>query len=246
MKILVFDDSPVNRESASLSLADHDLTVVGSYDEAQKALTPVKDNVLYEKVLASLLEKAGLAPGFYPVTKILMGGRQELTSEQENEKYYAAEAEAEEKATTYPDFNVVLTDLMVPASAQACAGSELVGTEMPLGTTIALLALAVGIKTVAVVTDMCHHKHPASAAFDRFRWLRAKKSSGINVTCTNQVWKIGIDEATGEVVSRRFLDSEDGKKKYPYVADYSRREGLRQGKDWGVVLKQLLGEKIDP
>lgn len=248
MKILVFDDSPVHREAAVLTLAGHDLTVVSTYDEAQKALTPVKDYESFRKLHQSLLEKAGLAPDFYPVKRLMKGDDRKLTSEQDNTKYYETERLAEDMTTTYPDFDVVLTDLMVPASAQACSGSELVGTEMPIGTTIALLALVVGVKKVAVVTDMNHHKHPASAAFDCFRWIRASKSSSISVICTNGIGSIWIDEATGQAVSG-FRDSEEGKKKYPYVYDEfagcDTYKGLRRGKNWVVALKQLLGELVE-
>lgn len=38
MKILVFDDNVIHRASARITLASHELTVVGSYDEAQKVL----------------------------------------------------------------------------------------------------------------------------------------------------------------------------------------------------------------
>ncbi len=43
MKILVFDDSPVHRKSAELTLKGHDLTIVGNYDQAQAALVPKKN-----------------------------------------------------------------------------------------------------------------------------------------------------------------------------------------------------------
>jgi hypothetical protein len=38
MKILVFDDNATHRASAQAQLKDHDLTVVATYDEAQKLL----------------------------------------------------------------------------------------------------------------------------------------------------------------------------------------------------------------
>jgi hypothetical protein len=53
MKILVMDDCPNNRYSAEVCLADHDLTIVGSYDEAQKAMTthPDFDLVLFDLMM---------------------------------------------------------------------------------------------------------------------------------------------------------------------------------------------------
>ncbi len=109
MKILVFDDNATHRAAAQAQLKDHDLTIVGTYDEAQKLLL------------------SGLG------------------------------------------FDVVLSDLLVPASGQAQGSSRYVDTEMPVGIFIALLAaVRGGAKYVAVFTDSDHHSHPASACFDAF------------------------------------------------------------------------------
>ncbi|HAO64931.1 TPA: hypothetical protein DCQ44_03040 [Candidatus Taylorbacteria bacterium] len=54
MKVLVFDDSQINRSAAQAQLKDHDLTVVGTYDEAQKLLTTQK----FDAVLTDLLVPA--------------------------------------------------------------------------------------------------------------------------------------------------------------------------------------------
>ena len=66
------------------------------------------------------------------------------------------------------DFNVVLLDLLVPASAQSMGekGEKYIGQEMPLGTTLAWWALARGVKKIGVLTDTGHHNHPGSAALD--------------------------------------------------------------------------------
>ncbi|MFH1170217.1 MAG: hypothetical protein V1704_01515 [Candidatus Vogelbacteria bacterium] len=246
MKVLVFDDNSVNRETAVLSLAGHDLTVVSTYDEAQKALVPVTDDKAFRELRADLLEKAGLPRGFFSVDRDVVspiaGFAGKKTSKEDNQKYQEAKAEARAKTTIYPDFDVVLTDLMVLPSKQAQGDKEgkLMKQEMPLGTTIALLALAVGIKNVAVVTDTDHHDHPASAAFDCFRGLGAGRNLGANIVCTG-CWQFGIDEMTGEGVSSR-LSCNELEKKYPYNGDLKKREGLRQGKDWGRALRQLLGE----
>ena len=238
MKILVFDDTPMHRKAAELSLACHDLTVVGTYDEAQKALVPSMDHKKVEQILPNLLVKAGLAANFSRYR-----GKGEV-SESDAAKYDAAQEEAYELATTYPAFDVVMTDLMVPASRQAQGpdGSRFVGQEMPLGTTIALLALVAGIKKVAVVTDMNHHNHPASAMFDCFGKC---KNPGINIICTNRVGGVAIDEVSGQLVDQKFLESDEGGKKYPYPEghNYGSRKGLVWGKNWGSILKKLLGEQ---
>lgn len=72
--------------------------------------------------------------------------------------------------TNTHDFDVVLTDLMMPASAQYMGnrGSEFVGQEMSVGIFLALLAAKNGAKFVGVLTDGCHHDHPAIACFDAF------------------------------------------------------------------------------
>lgn len=188
MKILVFDDSKIHQESARLTLKEHSITVVGTYDEAQEALL------------------------------------------------------------SRNNFDAVLTDLMVPASRQAQGGPglELVGQEMPLGTTIALLALSVGVKNVAVVTDMNHHHNPASAAFDCFGRIDRNSSKGFNLMCTNNVRYIQVDSLTGEVLDPEFLESKTGLKKYPYPKGQSwgERKNVKwlKGKDWGHALTQLLSE----
>jgi hypothetical protein len=231
MKILVFDDSAIHRKSAELSIKGHDLTVVGTYDEAQALLTPQFD---YEKATAALDSQFG---DFNPYDKDCDKVRKA--------EYLAAKKVENEKATTYPDFDVVLTDLLVPASRQAQGeGMKFVGQEMPLGSIIALLALVNGVKKVAVVTDMNHHSHPASAAFDCFR---ETNKPGSNIICTNHVGCVMINEATGLIVDEKFLESDEGKKMYPYPEgkNWGDRKGLIEGgKNWGEILQQLLGEEV--
>lgn len=246
MKILVFDDSPVHRQSAKLSLKGHDLTVVGTYDEAQKALVSEVDYDKAKQLLPEMLVSAGLPADFEP------HGKNKSASEEEKTKFWKISNESREAARNYPDFDAVLTDLLVPASRQAMGpdGYEFIGKEMPLGTAIALLALTAGITKVAVVTDMSHHDHPASAAFDCFGRNGTGKLPGVNIICTNHVGMLEIDEATGEQVDRKFLcgdrgqDTAEGLEKYPYVGsnNWGPRKGLLEGKNWGGILEQLLSE----
>jgi CheY-like chemotaxis protein len=239
MKILVFDDSSAHQISAKLTIKGHDLTVVGSYDQAQAALTSQIDYDEKNRILAGLLVEAGLASDFKSWTK--------GASDEDKEAYRVAENKAYEMATTHPDFNVVLTDLLVPASNQAMGGegARLVGQEMPLGTTIALLSLTAGVKNVAVVTDMNHHHHPASAAFDCFK--TDNRAPDINLLCTNRVDMVYIDAETRELVDETFLVSEEGQKKYPLPEGkrYGDRMGILYGKDWGQILQQLLKEDAE-
>lgn len=230
MKILVFDDTAAHRQSAILQLSeDHELTVVGTYDEAQKLLTSRID---YDRAKEIFTEKYGDKEPYKRCD--------DDSIREERMDYYD---KAEEMATSHPDFDVVLTDLLVPASGQAQGGEGLkfVGQEMPLGTTIALYALCAGVKKVAVVTDMNHHHHPASAAFDRLDGEPCKLV-GVNIICTNHVGSIAIDEETGELVDVEFLKSEEGKVKYPYPNPkdpWGNREGLSYGKDWKSILNRI-------
>jgi len=179
MKILVFDDSPVNQKSARVQLKDHDLTVVGTYDEASKLLTPSfghnQPNPWFQK------------------------------------------------------FDVVLTDLMVPASGNNLGRNkhEYEGKEMPLGSIIALLALHVGVKWVALITDTNHHDHPASAALDPFLGGMEEPSQvgDARLYCTNyNVNSVFNAETFEQVDTRHFY----GKKGYEYA------------KDWSKALKALM------
>lgn len=183
MKILVFDDTRKHRDAAWILLKGHELTVVGTYDEAE-----------------DLLMRS-------------------------------------------PNFDVVMTDLMVPASSheQGAEGWHFVGQEMPLGSIIALLALAEGVKKVAVVTDTNHHHHPASAALDCFN--RVGGSGDVRIFCTNNAL-VPIDEQTMEAVDKNYPFSSEGQEKYPARADHTRK-GLFWAKDWKKVLDALLSEVED-
>lgn len=156
MKILVFDDSQIHRDAAKAQLVGYDLTVVGTYDEAQELLKPKTDWKKQDQIL-----------------KNQFGDFDFYKSEDTEKKqaYRAARKIAEEQATTFPGFDVVLTDLLVPASkqSQGSGSYKLIGQEMPVGIFIGLLAaVRARAKYVAVFTDSDHHSHPASACFDAF------------------------------------------------------------------------------
>ncbi len=161
--------------------------------------------------------------------------------------YDAAESAIESASNSGHVFDVVLTDLLVPASrkCQGSTGRKFVGQEMPLGTTIALFAICTGVKKVAVVTDMNHHDHPASAAFDCFRHINCR-AEGVKVVCTNDVGSVAMDKETGEVVSREFLDSDAGLMKYPFPEgqNWGDRAGLEFGKNWKYALEKLTDEYV--
>lgn len=228
MKILVFDDSAIHRKAAAALLKGHDVTIVGTYDEAEKALTPQTD---YDKKKDLFFAKYGdRDPYKSGIDEALRGERM---------AYYSGEAE--QLATTIPDFDVVLTDLLVPASAKAQGGegTKFIGKEMPLGTVIALRALAAGAKKVAVVTDMNHHHHPGSAAFDGFP---AFSIGDVKVLCTNRDVTDYLDAETLEKVTYDFLQTPEGKQKHPRNdADYT-YAGIHVAKAWDRILARLTSD----
>ena len=138
-------------------------------------------------------------------------------------------------------YDVVLTDLLLPATTDVHGeGTGMVGQEMPLGTTLAFLALSRGVKYVAVVTDTNHHDHPASAAFDVFHAGPSGKNEvfsigSVRVLCTNHPNDlIYVDERTFEPVAYDSLYSVEGEEKYPQL------KGLVMAKNWAQILNQLL------
>jgi hypothetical protein len=236
MKILVFDDNATHRNAAKAQLKDHDVTVVGTYDEAQKLLIPHRD---YDKAHKAM---AALFPGFK---------RYESKDEEKNKAYDLAFKEQNELATTYPGFAVVLTDLLVPASSQAMGpdGYEHVGKEMPIGIFIALLAAALGrAKYAAVFSDSSHHDHPGSACFDRFNEGECNPTpftvGGCKVLLSNtRNWVGFFDPKDLSVKVDPFKDM-------PSNVSWSQREKewVDQGKavrtkDWSTLLQYLLTGK---
>lgn len=224
VKILVFDDSPAHQKSAKALLKDHDLTVVGTYDEAERLLTVRIDE---DAVAALVAEKFGA--GFDPW--------KDGVSEEKKRAFYDFRGDARKKCVIHPDFDAVLTDLLVPASKKTLGdkGWKFVGQEMPLGTIIALRAMAAGVKLVAVVTDTNHHDHPASAALDHFPEVSA---GGQKLLCLNSMVMKSVDAETYEPVPYEFANSEEGLKKYPRKPDYS-QEGIVSVKAWDMVLAKL-------
>ncbi|MCC6290471.1 hypothetical protein IT398_00085 [Candidatus Nomurabacteria bacterium] len=216
MKVLVFDDNETHRAAAHAQLKDHDLTVVGTYDEAQKLLTPQFD---YEKASATLKGQFG---DFNPYRS---------DDEAKKAEYFAAEKVANEQATTYPNFDVVLSDLLVPASRQAQGSMELVGKEMPVGIFIGLLAaVKARAKYVAVFTDSDHHSHPASACFDTFNDGETAPTpfmiEGSKVLLSN----------TRNWVNK--YDPQDLSRALGYE-EYSKRSDTVRAKNWSALLSYL-------
>ena len=228
MNILVFDDSRAHREAAVALLAEHNVTVVGTYDEAQAALSIQIDK---ERV-KEIMRDAGYADDFEPWDK-------EGVSDDAREAYFDASHTARKQAEVYPDFDVVMTDLLVPASRQSQGdrGMRFVGEEMPVGTIIALLALTRRVKKVAVITDMNHHQHPASAGFDYFGGV-ADLGSDVRILCSNNC-TCSFDTISGEKAKKVDWSDKDAREKYDRRHDAGE---IVTVKDWARVLERLTTE----
>lgn len=157
MKILVLDDSELNCQSAMEQFRGHDLIIAKTYEDAQNHLSPTIDEVGARNIYRDISGKDY--------------GEYEPNNLKEKTKMYDTYAEARRKSTRYPHFDVILLDLMIPAPRLTHGHENLVGQEMPLGIFIAFHALMCGAGVIGIITDLNHHKHPASACFDAFNEL---------------------------------------------------------------------------
>jgi len=219
MKILVFDDNVNHRAAAVAQLVGHDLTVVGTYDEAQEL---VESKIDQEKMFQILKSQFG---DFNPWRS---------DDEEKKKSYRVAEKLAEKEATYHPDFDAVLVDLLVPNSGQSQGGKwSRTQEEMPVGAFIALLAAKNGAKYAAVLTDSSHHDHPASACFDAFNKYEGQPTSfKVNdckmIFCNNRNW---VEE----------FDPKDFSKPLEYE-QYKDRSDTVRGKNWLALLDYLVNK----
>lgn len=145
MRILVIDDREINREAALAQLADHEVTVVSSYDEA---LNLISGSVPRDDVLRAL-------------------GRSRRGGNCIDDEFRAKEEELRPKF----NFEIVLVDLMMPASdrtlGQGCEHRR--GDPMPYGFPL-MIKIAMEypekVNHIAIVSDVNHHNHAMSAALD--------------------------------------------------------------------------------
>lgn len=121
--------------------------------------------------------------------------------------------------TTYPSWDMVLLDLMLPADRGGDFGrivtneafSSHGGQEMPLGTILAFQALKAGVKRVGVLTDTNHHKHFASAGIDMLQSGRKPVCVGdANLFFTNYLGTLGMVSEEVEI----------GRDEKPWLAVY--------------------------
>jgi CheY-like chemotaxis protein len=156
-RILVVEDDPKHQESAVKLLGDeYELEIISDPDEAKEKLGPNFD----EEKETQLMEAAGFPEGFKTWDKSV--------SDEQRKKYWEEKHKAHEAARLPFAYDIVLLDLMMPATDAAMGneGSRLVGQLMPYGYSLAYHAIDNGAKMVGVLTDTNHHVHPMSAALD--------------------------------------------------------------------------------
>lgn len=220
LKVLVFDDNEIHRAAACAQLKDHDLMVVGTYDEAQKLLEP---RINRDKVNEILHSQFGDSKPWQSSDKA------------KKAEYFAAEKVAVEQATTYPGFDVVLSDLLVPASNQqlGSGGYRFAGQEMPVGIFIGLLAaVKARARYVAIFTDSSHHAHPASACFDAFN----EEGESEPTPFTVEGCKVLLSNTRNWVEQ---YDPKDLSKALEYE-EYSKRSDTVYAKNWAAILAYLI------
>lgn len=214
MKILVIDDTQVHIDAAKQTLGGHDVTYCVTHKQAVDLLGERNnsDQNRYNTLMKQY-EAEGMKWG---------------------EAYNKANAE-----TLLPYWDVVLTDLLMPAGpmAQGGVGLQYVGQEMAVGWALALQAAKNGAKHVAVVTDTNHHHHPASAMLDyldgHFFMI-----DGARVLMTNHVGLVGIAGTEG-ACAKCNGSGKDGSYDCHYCSGTG-RDFAKKGKNWGQILGRLL------
>jgi CheY-like chemotaxis protein len=156
-RILVVDDESRHQESATKLLNEnYELEIVTNPDEAKKRLGPNYDEIKE----AQLMEAAGFPKGLDIWDKSI--------SEDRRKQYWKEREKAHEAARLPFPYDIVLLDLMMPATRAAMGneGMRFVGQLMTYGYSLAYYAIQNGAKMVGVLTDTNHHMHPMSAALD--------------------------------------------------------------------------------
>src|SRR5680860_1517299 len=64
-------------------------------------------------------------------------------------------------------FDILLTDLMIPGEVEGISDNNPeIGKEVPYGLVLAIMAKNIGIKNVAILSDISHHAGPIAWAMD--------------------------------------------------------------------------------
>lgn len=151
-------------------------------------------------------------------------------------------------------FDAVLSDLLMPAPGTMLspdAKREHEDKEQPLGWALVLRAVLNGARFAAVVSQTNHHDHPAAFALDAIDNADDEWSDkNVNGLPTKKPQfdingaKVGFFHAPSCVVQGVGgckWECNQGKDSRGEVCGYCEGTGFTRGKDWGLVLKVLLG-----
>jgi len=207
MRILVIDDTAVNLKSAQQTLSGHDVTVCASYDEALNFL--YHDTEVQKRAFG--YQRDGLKT---PYVKAM-----------------------NETGISYWD--AVLCDLRMPAGRDALGGEgmKFIGQEVPVGWSLALVAVEYGAKYAAVVSDMNHHSHPSSAMLDRLK-RHIFFVDQAKMLLTNHVSRVGIT-GTEFTCTTCGGSRKDGTSKC-WSCNGTGTNFTETGKDWSEILERLI------
>ena len=239
MKILLVDDEPRHQESAKRLLGEtHDLTIVTDPDTAVAKLRPQYD----EAKEAELLCAAGFPEGF--------NLRDKSVSEEQRGRYWAERNKAHIASRLPFPYEVVLLDLLMPATRTAMGGvgERLVGQLMPYGYSLALYAIQQGAPRVGILTDMNHHHHPMSAALDPLNMDRNGLVTTIGTSRFVLARELSLtlpvlpEKACPKCGGTGDQGKFEGRNSYEcYSCRGSGKESF-WGKDWGKLLELLVAE----
>ena len=222
MRILVVDDKQMHRESARETLADHELTIVSSFDEVMDYLVEKID----EEKRSRLLAEAGLAD------------KKDSKDEAERKIYWEKYKELRAQCVIPFGFDAVLTDMMMPMSRRTLGpGIYNPDEQVPYGFVIALKAAARGAKLVALVTDVNHHQGAMSAAIDHLYEVAVNGAKALFLHA----------RFVEDVVSDAPCESCNGSGRDRYEvcwrckgAKVLAEQKVYKRKDWGAALRTLL------
>ncbi|MDD9868002.1 MAG: hypothetical protein OXU73_01590 [Candidatus Campbellbacteria bacterium] len=239
LRVLVIDDSERHQKSARLTLADHDLTIIETHQEALVTLNREDFPRLYSKKVKEEMECLELNPDSYGSPSEYLRACDKAREEIVN-KHFPPFA-----------FDVVLCDLFMKPAANivnTMDGREslrwrkekFAREEMPAGFGLVLMAVDNpfhSVKYAAVVTDTNHHDHPVSAMLDYVTHSQGEKPrfkiNGATVGFYNSPEMVEVEGVCHACEGTGQIDSD-------YDCETCRGSGNARGKDWGLVLKDLL------
>jgi CheY-like chemotaxis protein len=142
-------------------------------------------------------------------------------------------------------YDVVLSDLLMPAPGMMLsdeARREYEGKEHALGWALVLRAVLNGARYAAVVSQVNHHAHPAAFALDAID--NADDDDAMKPQFDINGARVGFFHAPTclvEGVYGCYWKCDRGKNERGNPCKLCNGTGFARGKDWGLVLRVLLG-----